>query len=51
MDNQSALQDAAGLLTGSNSQETGCYCSIEPYVDSKFDVHIQKIGGNYKAFM
>lgn len=51
LDNQSALQDAAGLLTGSNSQETGCYCSIEPYVDSKFDVHIQKIGGNYKAFM
>ena len=52
LDSQSALQDAAGLLTGSGSNsESGCYCTIEPYIESKFDVHIQKIGGNYKAFM
>ncbi|CAD7092195.1 unnamed protein product [Hermetia illucens] len=51
LDNQSALQDAAGLVTGSVVNETQCYCTIEPYIDAKFDVHIQKIGNNYKAFM
>lgn len=25
--------------------------TVEPYVDSKFDIHIQKIGNYYKAFM
>ena len=29
---------------------TRCYCTTEPYVDSKYDLHIQKIGNNYKAF-
>lgn len=52
LENQSALQDAAGLLLGSAAQDVGgCYCTIEPYIDAKFDVHIQKVGGNYKAFM
>ncbi|KAG4075644.1 hypothetical protein HA402_003469 [Bradysia odoriphaga] len=50
LDNQSALQDAAGLLTGSSS-DVQCYCTLEPYIDAKFDIHIQKIGTNYKAFM
>ena len=27
------------------------YSTVEPYVDSKFDIHIQKIGNYYKAFM
>uniref|UniRef100_A0A1A9WLT1 Synapsin ATP-binding domain-containing protein n=1 Tax=Glossina brevipalpis TaxID=37001 RepID=A0A1A9WLT1_9MUSC len=49
-ENQSALQDAAGLVTGTGN-EGHCYCTIEPYIDAKFDIHIQKIGNNYKAFM
>lgn len=51
LETQSALQDAAGLLTGSGSLESQCYCTLEPYIDAKFDIHIQKIGTNYKAFM
>lgn len=51
LENQSSLQDAAGLLTGSTSSETQCYCTVEPYIDSKYDIHVQKIGNNYKAFM
>ncbi|XP_037946754.1 synapsin [Teleopsis dalmanni] len=50
LENQSALQDAAGLVTGSGN-DSHCYCTLEPYIDAKFDVHIQKIGNNYKAFM
>ncbi|XP_037823401.1 synapsin-like, partial [Lucilia sericata] len=49
-ENQMGLQDAAGLVTGTGF-EGHCYCTIEPYIDAKFDVHIQKIGNNYKAFM
>lgn len=51
LDNPGALQDAAGLLCGTGLSESTSYCSLEPYIDAKFDVHIQKIGGNYKAFM
>ncbi|XP_055524862.1 synapsin [Wyeomyia smithii] len=50
LDNPSALQDAAGLLRGAGVTDAS-YCSLEPYIDAKFDVHIQKIGVNYKAFM
>ncbi|XP_050744719.1 synapsin [Drosophila biarmipes] len=50
LENQSALQDAAGLVSGAGN-DSHCYCTIEPYIDAKFSVHIQKIGNNYKAFM
>uniref|UniRef100_A0A182XXI4 Synapsin ATP-binding domain-containing protein n=1 Tax=Anopheles stephensi TaxID=30069 RepID=A0A182XXI4_ANOST len=51
LDNPGALQDAAGLLCGTGLSDNGSYCSLEPYIDAKFDVHIQKIGSTYKAFM
>ncbi|XP_058468032.1 synapsin [Malaya genurostris] len=51
LDNSSALHDAAGLLYGTGLTDGTSYCSLEPYIDAKFDVHIQKIGNNYKAFM
>uniref|UniRef100_A0A8W7PRC6 Synapsin ATP-binding domain-containing protein n=1 Tax=Anopheles coluzzii TaxID=1518534 RepID=A0A8W7PRC6_ANOCL len=51
LDNPGALQDAAGLLCGTGLSDNGSYCSLEPYIDAKFDVHIQKIGTSYKAFM
>jgi Synapsin, ATP binding domain len=51
LDNSGALQDAVGLLCAAGSSEFGQYCSLEPYVDAKFDIHIQKIGSSYKAFM
>jgi synapsin len=51
LDIQGALQDAVGLLCGPVMNVSGSYCCIEPYVDAKYDVLIQKIGSNYKAFM
>lgn len=51
LDNAQALQDAVGLLCGTVMSESGSYCSLETFIDAKFDVHIQKVGTNYKAFM
>ncbi|XP_055298002.1 synapsin-like [Sitodiplosis mosellana] len=48
---QNSLQEAAGLLNGSGLADIQCYCTLEPFIDAKFDVHVQKIGNNYKSFM
>ncbi|XP_076448572.1 synapsin-like [Babylonia areolata] len=40
------FQDMAGVVAVSSS-----YSTTEPFIDSNFDLHIYKIGNQYKAFM
>ncbi|XP_061187733.1 synapsin-like [Saccostrea echinata] len=40
------FQDIAGVVGVSH-----CYSTTELYVDTLYDIHIQKIGNNYKAYM
>ncbi|XP_022298979.2 synapsin-like [Crassostrea virginica] len=44
--NHHDFQDIAGVVGVS-----GCYSTTELYVDTLYDIHIQKIGNNYKAYM
>jgi len=46
VENASQFQDMMSVIAISNS-----YCTVEPYIESKFDLHIQKIGSKYKALM
>lgn len=46
VENEARFQDMTSVVAVSNT-----YCTVEPYIDSKFDLHVQKIGGNYKTLM